>query len=54
MRLMQVKTGKGRQVVATERNRSWFVGRYKTVYDIANAAIRNKTTIARTVKAAGE
>jgi hypothetical protein len=54
MRLMQVKTGKGRRVVATERGRSWFVGRYKTVYDLANAAIRSKTTIAKLVKAAGE
>lgn len=54
MRLMQVKTAKGRQVVATEKNRSWFVGRYKTVLDIANAAIRGKTTIAKIVEAAGD
>src|SRR5690606_18153254 len=54
MRLMQVKTAKGRQVIAREKDRSWFVGRYKTVLDIANAAIRGKTTIAEVVSAAGD
>ena len=54
MRLMQVKTAKGRQVIATDRGRSWFVGRYKTVYEIANAAIAGNTTLAKVVKAAGE
>ena len=54
MRLMQVKTGRGRQVVATDRGRSWFVRRYKTVYDIAIAAIARKTTLARIIAAAGE
>jgi hypothetical protein len=54
MRLMQVKTAKGRQVIATDRNRSWFVGRYRTVYEIANAAIRKKSTMAQVVRAAGQ
>ena len=54
MRLMQVGGGKtGRQVVATEGRRSWFVARYRTVYDIARAAIRQKTTMAAVVKKAG-
>ena len=54
MRLMQVGGRDGRRVVASEGARSWFVGRYKTVYDIANAAIAKKTTLAAIVKAAGE
>jgi len=54
MRLMQVTGKAGRQVVATERGKSWFVARYKTVYDLANAAIKKKTTLAKLVKAAGE
>ena len=53
MRLMQVKTAKGRRVVATERGKSWFLGKYKTVYDLANAAIARKTTLAKMVRAAG-
>lgn len=54
MRLMQVKAGRaGRQVVATERGQSWIVGRYRTVYDLAQAAIRRKTTIAAVVRGAG-
>ena len=54
MRLMQVGGGKtGRQVGATEGRRSWFVARYRTVYDIARAAIRQKTTMAAVVKKAG-
>jgi hypothetical protein len=54
MRLMQVRVKGGRRLVATDRGRSWFVRRYKTVYDIANAAIRGKTTLAKVVAAAGE
>ncbi len=54
MRLMQVRTAKGRQVVATAAGRSWFVGRYRTVYDIARAAIARRTSLAAVVKAAGE
>ena len=54
MRLMQVRVKGGRRVVATDRGRSWFVRRYKTVYDIANAAIRGKTSLAKVVAAAGE
>ena len=54
MRLMQVGGRAGRRVVASEGGRSWFVGRYKTVYDIANAAIAKKSTLAAIVKAAGE
>jgi hypothetical protein len=54
MRLMQVGGRGGRRVVASEGDRSWFVGRYKTVYDLANAAIAKKTTLAAIVKAAGE
>jgi hypothetical protein len=54
MRLMQVGGRDGRRVVATEEGRSWFVGRYKTVYDLVRAAIRNNTTIAATVRKAGE
>jgi len=54
MRLMQVGGKGGRRVVATEGRRSWFVARYKTVYDLARAAIRNKTTIAALVRKAGE
>jgi len=54
MRLMQVGGRGGRRVVASEGGRSWFVGRYKTVYDLANAAIARKTTLAAIVKSAGE
>ncbi|MEX2319346.1 MAG: AraD1 family protein [Bauldia sp.] len=54
MRLMQVGGRGGRRVVASEGERSWFVGRYKTVYDIANAAIARKSTLAAIVKSAGE
>jgi hypothetical protein len=53
MRLMQVGGRGGRQVVATEGSRSWFIGRYRSVYDIAAAAIRRKTTLAGIVAAAG-
>jgi hypothetical protein len=54
MRLMQVTGKSGRRIVATEKDRSWYVGRYKTVYDLARAAIRDKTTIAALVRSAGE
>jgi hypothetical protein len=53
MRLMQVTGEAGRQVVATDGGKSWIVGRYKSVYDLANAAIVKKTTLAAIVKAAG-
>jgi hypothetical protein len=54
MRLMQVGGGKGgRRVVATDRGESWFVARFATVYEIATAAIRKKTTIAKVVADAG-
>lgn len=52
MRLMQVGGRPGRRVVATEGDESWFVGRYRTVYEIANAAIAKKTTLAGIVSAA--
>ena len=50
---MQVSGKGGRRVVATEGRRSWFIARYRTVYDIARAAIRQKTTIATVVRKAG-
>ena len=53
MRLMQIGGRGGRRVVATDAGGSWFVGRYKTVYEMANAAIAKKTTLAAIVKAAG-
>ena len=54
MRLMQVKKGRARQVVATEGGESWVVKGYATVYDLANAAIAKKTTIAAVVARAGK
>jgi hypothetical protein len=52
MRLMQVHDGRGRRVVATDRGKSWIVGgRYRTVLDLATAAIARKTTIAKLVRA---
>ncbi len=55
MRLMQVKTPRGgRQVVATEGGESWFVKGYRTVYDLANAAIARKTSLAKVVAKAGK
>lgn len=54
MRLMQVGGRHGRRVVANDGRRAWFVRRYKTVYDLAQAAMRGKTTIAKVVAAAGE
>ncbi len=54
MRLMQVKNGGGaRQVVATDDGGSWIVKGYKTVYDLARAAIAKKTSIARVIERAG-
>ena len=53
MRLMQVRDGTARRVVATDRGKSWFVGgRYRTVLDLAKAAIAARTTIAKVVAAA--
>jgi hypothetical protein len=55
MRLMQVRDDKGkRRVVATDRGKSWFVPRYKTVYDLALAAIKARTKLAKLVTAAGK
>ncbi len=52
MRLMQVRDGRVRRVVATDRGKSWFVGgRFHTVLDLAKAAIAKKTTIAKLVRA---
>jgi hypothetical protein len=54
MRLMQVKTPRGgRQVVATEGGESWFVKGYRSVYDLTNAAIAKKTSLAKVVAKAG-
>ena len=53
MRLMQVKARGGRQVVATDAGKSWVVAGYKTVYDLAFAAIRKRKSIATLVAAAG-
>jgi hypothetical protein len=54
MRLMQVQKGRVRQVVATEGGKSFVVKGYATVYDLANAAIAKKTTIAAVVARAGK
>jgi hypothetical protein len=54
MRLMQVGGREGRRVVAIEGKRARFVRRYRTVYDLANAAIRAKSSIAKVVAGAGE
>jgi hypothetical protein len=54
MRLMQVRAGRNeRRVVATDRGKSWFLKRYKTVYELAQAAIGNRTTVASLVRRAG-
>ena len=54
MRLMQIDGGKaGRQVVASERGKSWIVARHRTVYDIAQRAIAHRTTMSKVVHAAG-
>jgi len=53
MRLMQIRDGRVRRVVATDRDRSWIVGgRIHTVLDLARAAIARRTTIAKLVQAA--
>ncbi len=53
MRLMQVRDGGIRRVVATDRGKSWIVGgRIHTVLDLAKAAITGRTTIAKLVKTA--
>jgi hypothetical protein len=54
MRLMQVGGRGGRRVVASDGKRAWYVRRYRTVYDLAQAAVRGKTTIAKLVAAVGE
>jgi hypothetical protein len=53
MRLMQVQDKSGRHVVASERQASWIVNRYRSVYELANAAIARKATIGAMVKSAG-
>ncbi len=53
MRLMQIRDGRVRRVVATDRGKSWIVGgRYRTVLDLAKAAIAKRAPIASLVKAA--
>jgi hypothetical protein len=55
MRLMQVRNEKGRRrVVATERDKSWYVPGYDTVYDLARAAIKGDAKLAAVVREAGE
>ncbi len=52
MRLMQVRDGGVRRVVATDRGKSWIVGgRHNTVLALARAAIARRTTVARLVRA---
>ncbi len=54
MRLMQIRDGRSRRVVASDRGKSWIVGgRHRTVLDLARAAIGKRTTIASLVAAAG-
>ena len=54
MRLIQIKAGRGRQVVAEDGGEAWIVKGYSTVYDLALAAIRKKTTLAKLVSRAGK
>ena len=54
MRLFQIKAGRGRQVVAEDGGEAWIVKGYSTVYDLARAAIRKKTTLAKLVSRAGK
>ncbi|MEP0322960.1 AraD1 family protein [Bauldia litoralis] len=55
MRLIQVKKGRnGRQVVATDGDKSWVVPGHATVYDLALAAIARDTTIEAMVDKAGK
>jgi hypothetical protein len=50
MRLMQVKSGRsGRAVVASDADESWVVGGYASVYELALAAIKKRSTIAALV-----
>jgi len=53
MRLMQVQDKSGRHVVASERQASWIVNRYRTIYELANAAIARKATLGAMVRSAG-
>jgi hypothetical protein len=54
MRLMQVRDGRTRRVVATDRGESWIVaGRHHTVLELARAAIAKRTSIAELVRATG-
>jgi hypothetical protein len=53
LRLMQVRSRVGRRVVATADGRSWFVRGYSTVYQLAQAAISRRTTLAAVVAKAG-
>ena len=54
MRLMQVSKGRsGRQVVAIDGGKAWIVAGYPTVYDLALAAMKRKTTLAALVGRAG-
>ena len=53
MRLMQIGGRDGRRIVATDSSGSWYVRRYRTVYDLALAAIRQKTTLAKVAESAG-
>jgi hypothetical protein len=50
MRLMQVKSGRaGRQVIASDEGEAWIVSGYATVYELALAAIKKRSTIAAVV-----
>jgi hypothetical protein len=53
MRLVQVGGRDGRRVVATDKGRSWYVRRAKTVYDLAQTAMRRKTPLAKLVETLG-
>jgi len=53
MRLMQVRDKSGRHVVASEGQVSWIVHRYRTIYELANAAISRKATLGAMVRSAG-
>jgi hypothetical protein len=53
LRLMQVRAREGRRVIATDEAGSWFLRRYRTVYDLARAAIERRTSLAAVVAKAG-
>ncbi|HVY51397.1 MAG TPA: FAH family protein, partial [Devosia sp.] len=53
MRLLQVGGREGRRVVATDRGRSWYVRRARTIYDLAQTAMRRRTTLAKLVESLG-